>query len=322
MKNSTNNKKILFSISLLIFFLLIETTSCQSELISNTPIPIVQEVPVILTDTILSMTPPAPVLVTVIRQPIESLVSATAPLTPSPMPIPTLSLAEKKVITNELYLTNANCEFPCWWGITPGETEWQTAKSFLNTLATGISSESDSLFVAEVDMPVSEEHSEINFLRQSFFIQDDVIEIIEPALSRSMQSTIISEILSTYGRPQEVWIDTFGYSLGEVVPFRLVLFYPEKGILVRYFDDADFQNDHVIGCFTGHSGAIVLWAPELELTFAEALNGTNALGTYGEQYYKPLDKATDMDLETFYQTFLDPNTDVCIETPAELWMDK
>ncbi len=320
MKNDLNNTKKMFSISLLILVLLAGIISCQSDFVSNTPIPTEVEVPIIPTDTIISVTPKK--LVTVTRMPVETSMA----LIPSPIAVPTLSLAEKKVITNELYLTNANCEFPCWWGITPGETEWQTAKSFLNTLATGIStgisSESDSLFVAEVDMPVSEEHSEINFLRQSFFIQDDVIEIIEPALSRSMQSTIISEILSTYGRPQGVWIDTFGYSLGEVVPFRLVLFYPEKGILVRYFDDADFQNDHVIGCFTGHSGAIVLWAPELELTFAEALNGTRALGTYGEQYYKPMEDATDMDLETFYQTYLDPNTNVCIETPAELWMDK
>ena len=54
----------------------------------------------------------------------------------------------------------------------------------------------------------------------------------------------------------------------------------------------------------------------------EALNGINALGTWGEQYYKPLEETTGMDLKTFYQTYSDPDTDICIETPAELLMDR
>jgi hypothetical protein len=39
-------------------------------------------------------------------------------------------------------------------------------------------------------------------------------------------------------------------------------------------------------------------------------------------YYKLLGKATEMEVETFYQTYLDPDTEICIETPAELWMDR
>ncbi|MEZ4594150.1 MAG: hypothetical protein R3D55_23860 [Chloroflexota bacterium] len=223
-------------------------------------------------------------------------------------------------------MTNGNCKLPCWWGIVPGETEWQTAKSFLRTLATKIStgpySESDPEFIAYLDIPVMEDLSAANVLRQYFSVQDGVIVKIQPEPSHRMPFTVISEILDDYGLPSEIWLDTYGYSHGELNPFRLVLFYPEKGILARYFDDAEFEDDDVVGCFSNHTGAVVLWAPDLELTFAEALNGTRALGTYGEQYYKPLEEATDMDIETFYQTYLDPDTETCIETPAELWMDR
>ncbi len=33
----------------------------------------------------------------------------------------------------------------------------------------------------------------------------------------------------------------------------------------------------------------------------------------------PLAQATEMDIETFYQTFKNPNNTECLETPAELW---
>lgn len=264
--------------------------------------------------------PPAatvPAMATATYQPTATLI---------PTPTPTLSIVEKEEITSGLYETNSNCEFPCWWGIVPGVTSWQTAKFFLGTLSTEIStgteSETDREFVVQVYLPVTEELSEIKELEQSYYVNDGIVEIIQPETPNEMSLTIISDVLRTYGQPSEVWIDTYGYSLGEIDPFRVVLFYPEKGILLRYFDDADFQNDQVVGCFAGYRGAIVLWAPELEFTFAEALNGTRALGTYGEQYYKPLEDASEMDVETFYQTYLDPDAETCIETPAELWMDR
>lgn len=293
MKNNLNKTKKIFSISLLIFFLLIEIISCQSDLVSNTPLP---------TET-------------------RSLTA-----TPVSSQDSTLSLAEKEEMNFELYEAD-NCELPCWWGIIPGETDWLKAQQALNPLASEIhilakESEADQNFVVVAYFPVLETLSEVKVLEQSFRIDDGKIVIVQPEIPNRLPRTIISEVLKNYGQPSEVWIETYGYSPGEIDPFRLVLFYPDKGILVRYFDDGDFQNDYVIGCFAGYTGAIVLWAPELELNFAEALNGINALGTYGEQYYKPLEETTEMDLETFYKTFLDPNTDICIETPAELWMDK
>ena len=309
--------------SLLILPLLI-LVACQPAPDSNTAAFMTAETSVIPAPTIAPISTEKTVIQIDTSTPLATSIPSTATSVPSP--IPTLSLVEKETIASELYNTNANCKLPCWWGIVPGETEWQTAKSFLGALATkistGIYSESAPEFIADVDIPVTEDLSAINMLRQYFSVQDGVIELIQPETPPTMPFTIISEILSTYGLPSEVWLDTYGYSYGELDPFRLVLFYPEKGILARYFDDAEFEDDDVVGCFSNHTGAVVLWSPDLKLTFAEALNGTRALGTFGDQYYKPLQEATDMDVETFYQIYLDPNTETCIETPAELWMDR
>ncbi|MCB9422831.1 MAG: hypothetical protein H6667_23735 [Ardenticatenaceae bacterium] len=257
----------------------------------------------------------------------EISVIPAATIASVPSPIPTLSLVEKEAIASELYRTNENCKLPCFWGIIPGETKWETVEPLLNAVATVLltnaDSELDTAYTVSVDLPVSQELSRREVIAQHYLIENGIVTLIESASLRpSSKIHSVSEILNTYGRPAEVKIDTYGYSHGEINLFHAALFYPEKGILVAYGSSADFIDDYVQGCIQNSTGAVVVWAPEKELSFAEALNGTRGLGTFGEQYYKPLQEATDMDIETFYQTYLDPDTDTCIETPAELWMDR
>lgn len=246
-------------------------------------------------------------------------------VTPVPSPQPTLSLAEKEALVLEYYTTN--CKLPCLWGIVPGETEWQSVQSFFSTIATEIStsaeSETDTYYSAEVYLPVPQEISSRGELVQYFIVNDGKVEIIDfvsPGGTNKVYT--IFEILNTYGLPTEVKIDTYAYSFGEINLFHLALFYPDKNILVRYGTSANFIDEYVVGCFQSGNGSVVVWSSELDLSFAEALNGTRGLGTFGEQYYKALEEATEMDVETFYQTYLDPDTETCLETPAELWMDR
>ncbi|MCP4538783.1 MAG: hypothetical protein GY832_16745 [Chloroflexi bacterium] len=30
--------------------------------------------------------------------------------------------------------TNGGCDLPCWWGVTPGQSEWQTVMDLTETL--------------------------------------------------------------------------------------------------------------------------------------------------------------------------------------------
>ena len=321
MINNSLKKTKSLCLKCLLLFSLVYLPACQFEAAPKPETVVTQDVLVSIATTLPTITV-EPMVVT--RQ-----LTATRALTIMPMSSPssTLSLREKEDINSGYYEANENCDLPCWWGIIPGETDWLTMQQLLNPITSEIhilakESEADLNFVVVAYFPVPKILSEIKLLEQSYRIDNGKITIIQPEIPRNMSQTIISEVLRIYGQPSEVWLDTYGYSLGEVNPFRLVLFYPDKGILVRYFDDADFQNEQVVGCFSGHTGAIVLWDPELNLTFAEALNGTRALGTYGEQYYKPLEDATEMSVETLYQTYLDPDTGTCIETPTELWMDR
>lgn len=249
--------------------------------------------------------------------------SPTLTATPLLSPIPTLTRAEKMVVTSELYVTNGNCKLPCWWGIVPGETDWQTANLFFSATATKIStsaeSETDPYYSASVDIPVPDELSEFGLLRQYIIVRDGIIVEIKTERPWGARKIFtISEILNNYGPPTEVWLDTLGKNYGDnYFPFRVALFYPEQGFLVRYFDEAELANGYVTGCPQAHSAAFVLWPQDQVLTFTETLSEQE-----GVQYYKLLEEVTEVDVATFYQTYLDPATETCLTTPAELWMDR
>ncbi|MCC6607333.1 MAG: hypothetical protein IT327_29270 [Anaerolineae bacterium] len=263
---------------------------------------------------------------------VTTLALSTPPVvvTPVPSPQPILSLAEKEALALEYYMTNGNCELPCWWGIVPGETEWQTAQLFLDSIALEIStnqeSQFDQFFTANIYLPAPHELSNREELFLFLTVRSGKVVVIEPGIPHtplpSNRIYTVAEILKTYGRPAEIKLDTYGYAHEGPNPFRIALYYPSLGILVRYGNYADFVDENVVGCIQSGTGFPVLWDPINTLTFAQALNGTRGLGTFGEQYYKPLEEATEMDVETFYQTYLDPDTETCIETPAELWMDR
>ena len=61
--------------------------------------------------------------------------SAEATVQQSPAPVSTLS--EQEMLT--LLQTNAGCELPCWWGITPGITPWSEARTRLEGYGAEIS---------------------------------------------------------------------------------------------------------------------------------------------------------------------------------------
>lgn len=92
---------------------------------SETPLPVT------LTPSPTVISSPSPGLPTSI--PIPNPVSATytpcPTRTPTPTrtpPPPTLTSDERHAYVEEMLATNGGCELPCWWGVTPGQSDWQS----------------------------------------------------------------------------------------------------------------------------------------------------------------------------------------------------
>lgn len=266
-----------------------------------------------------------------------TLISETLPIStekPSPLPatitetwqIPTPQGIGAKEQVLWLYETNNGCKLPCWWGIVPGETDWQTAREFLEQFDQDIyrsPSSSTSSVSYSVTIPLSldvfiEERSEL-----SLFVQDGVVEAIDTHVSIGdtppgyLDLYTLPNLLTTYGPPAEIWLSTHSKPFeNNELPFRLLLFFPQQGIMALFSDNGVKNGEYVSGCPQQNPASfLTVWFSKLAWTFEEVKNGASV---YNVDYLR-LEDTTDWDVTTFYETFKNPDNTTCIETEAELW---
>lgn len=227
-------------------------------------------------------------------------------------PLPTLNPDDAQARVTKLLDDNAGCQFPCWWGIVPGKTSWEDVLLFLAPFAQKIQKSPVGWFqfaVPEVE----------NTLQQHYTTHEGRIILVEIHFG-TIPAYRLSDLLSTYGQPAEVRIRTFGTEHQGNIPFYLLLFYPEKGILARYDNvDAEIIGNQVRKCFREENlRDLALWSPEMVVDFEQAMQQTVNIKFRDGFPLLSLEEATGMDTLTFYEKFKSP-TSSCLETPANLW---
>jgi len=200
-------------------------------------------------------------------------------------PIPTPPGIRPKEQALWLYETNNRCQLPCWWGIIPGQTEWQVAKELLdkfdqdiyrNDLASG-----EIYYGVNIPLPLevfSEDRTELGIL-----VQDGTVIAIQTYVSIGdtppdhLSQYALSTFLTTYGQPGEVWLSTYSAPFEHNdLPFRILLFYPKQGIMALYSDNGIKEGDIVRGCPQQDPVSILtLWSPTLGWTFEKVKNGSS-----------------------------------------------
>lgn len=266
---------------------------------------------------ILTPTVPQPVSPTPSMEPTHTPTSATIP-TPTPTIQPTITELPFVIPTplgsdtNEqviwLLETNNGCRLPCWWGITPGETEWNAAEKILTLFDTNIYSASASGFdYYNPTIPLPFGPYEVNQVSPIYTVQNGIVSKIETQVSIGDSPSgyftqyTLPTFLNTYGQPGEVWISTYSSTFEEKdLPFFIVLYYPDQGIVAVYDDNGETQGDLVQGCPQEKpASAFVLLPPDITSAFEEIVRNTSGLG---QRDYLPLEEAAGMDMETFFET--------------------
>jgi hypothetical protein len=256
---------------------------------------------------------------------ILSTYTPTVTFTPTPQPLivetpsptPSLLTVEPDTIIFDLYQNNRDCLFPCFWGFVLGQTDWKTAKQFLETFAYQIypeRSEGES-FIAEVYLLLPQVSSAP--ISHLYSVQNGIITAVEATLL-PVTSTIIPTVLNTYGQPNEIWLLTANSSMDGFLGFRLTLFYAQQHFMLTYGGQGEVVDGKVRGCFSGDEWLrLMAWSPEEELTFAEAADGLHEPRPV--IYDLPLEEATGMSTDEFHETFKNSTGPICLETPTELW---
>lgn len=248
-------------------------------------------------------------------QPSATLISMA---TETPMAPLSLELAQQKA--EELLNTNANCSLPCWWGITPGRTSWTAAQSFLFQIDQKVYSRTARRrepFVAEVFIPVRKEFFSLGRLIHRYTINQGVVQLIEIQYGTSPAYSL-QNIFTRYGEPTEAYIRTSTESPSGYLNFQLVVFFQELGIVASYDQQAQNDGTHVSSCVgLTYATELVLWSPSGLDEFVSIVNQTGL--TDQDLGYLTLQEATTVAVDSFFEKLSSPGSQLCLQTPADLW---
>jgi hypothetical protein len=241
--------------------------------------------------------------------------------------IPTVEVAP--TLTNLPTLSQDNADamvmdlLPCWWGLTSGETTWEMARQFLSTFATEVGNgiripvkidgKNDPVTGYRIlfKIPNLLTYGEINF----FVTEDSIYKIFIDYIGTDI-SYQLHQFMTTYGEPDEIWLQGWPYNEEHVQHYALLIIYHE-GILARYEGIATSPDINLRMCPQQAGPRLVLWNSKYEQKDFTNLLIQNENDLWGAPEFKPLQEATTMDIASFYQLMQDPNA--CFETPLSLW---
>ena len=246
--------------------------------------------------------------------------------------IPTLQPENVKIMVEDNLLNNAGCRLPCWWGVEPGKTDFQTAINIFNILdSTGELRES----IVNTGTGKSIEYSKgfhypYNYISDEWQIAWLVSGIDGIVTKLTIASKIedqfeFSSIFDSLGMPDEVKIATFsdvpGYpSLEPYLPFGVVMIYEEDQLILWYRLQGQNIDNTIIACQENSVITMWIWDEEILDSGYKAYVLNIAGGEYleGSQYLHDITEVTNMNIEQFVNRIKE-NPDACLETPAKYW---
>jgi hypothetical protein len=253
--------------------------------------------------------------------------SSTTPKLPTATitPLPTLPVEEKNTKLIELSSLE-NCHLPCWFGITPGETSWDTANQILAPLSRSSRIYFDQNRIKSImhfDLP--DEVSDYG-MRIEIEAFEGVIKHMGVFASIKPQFNI-RDFLLEYGAPGQVWLWTMSSPPEFPRPFYVFLFYPDRGILLWFITDEVGDRDIVNwdicikGCLTDVNPGRYLFIPNEYSSFMEVVEIFSFASETQLEYrpFKIMEETTDWDIDSFYDYFTQPDSDFCIITDFYQW---
>lgn len=287
------------------------------------------------------MPPASTIAVTVKVTPTITRIPMAVP-TNAPTIIPTLPEEQAHAQLLDLLADNGGCRLPCLLGITPGKTTNLEARAILLpfsgiSISTYLSDNSpDSIWLT-----YNESHLRTSIKLSYLFESSGVINRIafqaeeskelpdgympiydSKTFGERLRPYMLSGILSEFGKPASVVISTYGKQITGSGGFEILLFYPDQGIFVHYTTQMKTVGTNARGCPANAQVELELFPSGDADAFAKALLQTEWAFAWPELFdnpsWKPIDKATTMSLEQFYETFRQ-STDKCIDTPMKGW---
>jgi len=240
-------------------------------------------------------------------------------------PLPTLSKEDRIDIIRILIETNGWCRFPCWWGITPGETTWQEAKQFLGTFSNKIYEEEEYQQEIQDDAAYTIGYHSIlvqvpNEDREDWILFTEIDGVVVGIrvfqLYKESEFYPPYRILQEYGKPDEIFLEAHIASYAGDWSMVLNLVYQEKSFEATYLIiDAVNQDGIIKGCLGKDGAGLGLYPPEKTIKIEDMHNHDPSVTII----VLGLEEAIGMDIQSFYETYSNSEDPLCLETLEDLW---
>jgi len=238
-------------------------------------------------------------------------------------PLPTLPPTEALEKVQELLETNGGCAFPCWWGITPGETNWEEVVDTLQPIAWRISSFKNhpvykDKVTREFYFAIDDQPTLMNSLMAVFVLEKATLRI--EWITTGQNYNLIS-LLESLGPPEEVWMTATGIPITGPTAYEIYLFYPAKGIMASIGGDARVihqkGDDFVLLCqsmFLEDAGGLRFWSPDKKIEFHQFFREFDRINGY-----LPIESVLGNSLQEFTDFILENDDANCLEIPMSKW---
>lgn len=263
----------------------------------------------------------------------------TQAITPTSEVISTLSEIQQAQVVIDMLGNNGGCELPCWWSFVPGETSAETISGYFSSIGVPLRSyvSAAGKSVQWVNLNITQENFHMGI---SFSLDDNVVKVIsisthvaqgdyyifnDLSYNQFMERFTLTSILSTLGQPTEVLVTAvLGSTGGTVADYEIILFYPDKGVMVNYHGLREENTDFYRLCPTETLIDLSLWSPSENVKIADIyLIGVSKAWMEERQSYLesflPLKDATGIDVNSFYLMFRNNVEKTCLDTSAHLW---
>lgn len=236
--------------------------------------------------------------------------------------IPTLNANEIEKIIFDLLRSNGECSLPCFWGIQPKVTSFQTAKQFFHHLGRkgySFTNENGNIYQYSTSFGVNAEQGYVN-IELILGIESDTITSLEVYIGdfknvdpNIWQTYSLQSILQTLGIPSEVrfLVEEPHTPDSDYVSYAYILIYDDPDVIVFY----------VMGAIdVGATYEICPLNPKDNPSYMWLFLGKD----YSDDFsaWVELTEATSMTHEDFYDLFVDGTMETCLKLNAEAFKNK
>ena len=148
----------------------------------------------------------------------------------------------------EMLKTNGGCDLPCWWGIVPGQTDWQILKS--RFVVYGGSAFDGSKFTPPLGYRITHSFVQNNGIVESIQVMGEVLgNTASDGFAQDWRLYSLDRVLTHYGVPSQVWVFLLPATEPGVTPgYGLTVTYVHLGFSIYYEGPAGVSRLKVRAC--------------------------------------------------------------------------